>query len=437
MKWHPALVMVVVWALCASTYLILPFRLENRTMSSWGFILLAIFILVFVAGAFLASPGLPKRTLPFSQPLDFRLADRIIEAVTVIAVLAQVLDLLSGETLGLDAAFASRDERASGVLQGRETGGSLYFQIAFLAFPIGFCAIAREMLFRQRPKYLRLALLGFLPLVMTALAMGGRTPILYGIIVLGVCFQARSFTFPRQRRNLTTNQLLGRVVPSLVIFVGAAVAMNYFISVFVARANIVGGLEVMERVSAVTWGVSFDGPGSSSLRSVIGDGNMYLVYVFIWYLIQGLLMANTIFTDYDGGMTWGIYGLDLGSAVVRRIDPQLVSAKLAPLLDINVYGFLPSAFGSFYVDLSYFAVIPIFLWGYISGLVYRKANQTNDARWVFGGVFVTVGIIFSLINTPLGFGNGLIIHFWLLVLILVIRPPRQPVRATASNPLSH
>jgi hypothetical protein len=43
-----------------------------------------------------------------------------------------------------------------------------------------------------------------------------------------------------------------------------------------------------------------------------------------------------------------------------------------------------------------------------------------------------MGIIFSLVNTPIGFANGLVTHFWLVVTFLMMpKPGRQDVPAGA------
>ena len=93
-----------------------------------------------------------------------------------------------------------------------------------------------------------------------------------------------------------------------------------------------------------------------------------------------------------------------------------------PLADLNVYGFLPNAFGSLYVDFKFLAFIPTFAWGYACGYAYRRMGLSQDARWVFLGPFIFIGLFFSVINTPLGFGNGLMTHFWLFAVIFLIRP---------------
>lgn len=420
--------MIGVWTFCVLAFIILPFQLESRTVTAYGFVLLAAFVATFAAGSFLASPTMPKRLEPYRKLLDLSLADKIIRIAATIAIIALLFDLANSDFSALDAAFKSRDERSVGVLMGRDTGGSLLFQLAFLTYPVGAIAIAREILFRERVNLVSLGFFGFGPPVLAALGMGGRGPILYAILIMVASFSARRLLFPKARQRKVRDASLQRIVAALALLLVMGVAMNYFVQVFVARASVMGGIEAMLQVSALNWGVSFDGTGSETLRSIVGDGNLYLIYVFLWYLVQGLVMSNAVFSEYSGDMTWGIYGLDLASAAMRRIDAQFVSNKLLPLVDIDVYGFLPSAFGSLYVDFWYFAFIPTFAWGYAAGFIYRRIATSDDSRWVLVGPFVTVGIIVSLMNTPLGFANGLATHFWLLVIAFAMRPVGQTTK---------
>ena len=424
MKVHPAITMLLTWAIALAVFFVLPFQLETRRFTLYGFVVLGAFIAVFCLGALVASPPLKNRTVPFTLALDLTLVDRILLGAAVIACVAQAYDILNGNVLDLESAYLDRNDRSAGVLTGAETGGSLAFQIAFLFYPAGFVAIAREIMLREKLDFVRLGGVGLMPVVLAAIAMGGRGPILYALILVVICASARKTIFPHIATRRKSDEGIRKLAINAGFVIVALIAMNYFVQVFITRADVVGGVEAMSDVAALRWGVSFDGPGSGFLRSTVGAGNSYLLYVFIWYGVQGIVMSNAIFTEYAAGPTFGIYGLDLGSAIARRIDPGFVAEKFGALLDINTYGFLPSAFGSLYVDFWLLAIIPTAIWGYFTGLVYRNAKQSGDARWYLAGPFVTLGIVFSLINTPLGFGNGLVTHLWLLLVVFAARPIR-------------
>lgn len=426
---HPGIMMLTIWALAVAAFVLLPFQLETRTVTVYGFLLLACFIATFVAGTFFASPIIPRSERTFSKAIDLSAADKLIRIVVAITLVSLLLDYSTAGISTLEDAFFERDARSVGVLRGLDTGGSVFFQIGFMTYPIGYVAIAREIIFREKISLFALFFLGFLPLILASLVMGGRGPILYGFLILLAAYSSRRDIFNKKRARIQVSKTK-RFATALIFFAGALVAMNYFIKVFFVRADVAGGVDAMLQISASNWGVSFNGPGSDILRSFIGEGNMYLVYVFLWYLVQGLVISNVVFTEFAGEPTLGIYGIDLASAVVRRFDPNFVSSRLMPLADINVYGFLPNAFGSLYVDFKYFAFVLAFVWGLLCGLAYRRIAVSKEARWIFAGPFISVGLIFSLINTPLGFGNGLVTHFWLILVALLIRSAHIKISPT-------
>ena len=423
MKWHPGIAMLWVWFLCVAAFCILPFQLETRTLEFSGFFLLALYLACFFIGSITGAPtGLGARPGPKTQ-LDFVLADRIIVLGATVAILAFGVEFYQGNFTDLSAAYESRDSRAAAVLQGESQGGSAFFQLAFLFYPVGFAALVREIAFRRQFDPIRISYTAALPISMAALVMGGRGPILYGICLTVFAFQARKLIYPAVKMP---NQAMSlqKLAYGIVFTIVGLIAMNYFVEVFLVRASVAGGAEQMSNIAAQVWGVSFDGPGSEWLVSIVGSGNSYLIFVFIWYLVQGLVMSNEIFVGYDGPPGYGIYGIDLAAALVRRIDGNFVTDRFMPLLDLNVYGFLPSAFGSLFVDFWYFSFVIVYFWGWLTGVVYRKIRTDADARWVYIGPFISMGIVFSLINTPIGFGNGLMIHAWMLAVFFLFRPAR-------------
>jgi hypothetical protein len=210
--------------------------------------------------------------------------------------------------------------------------------------------------------------------------------------------------------------------------------MYYFVAVFFIRAALVGGGAGMLEWAEDIWGISFRGPVADAMFLAIGQEWTYIVFVFNWYVVQGLLMANFLFTDYQGSMQFGVYGVDLVSALARRLDGEMVARYFGELLQLGTYGFFPSAWGSLYVDLWFFGLILSAVWGALAGLVYRKIQCGLDSRWLLFAPFVTMGIVFSLINTPIGFANGLMTHFWLVVAFLISRQ-RNPERATVITAL--
>jgi hypothetical protein len=103
---------------------------------------------------------------------------------------------------------------------------------------------------------------------------------------------------------------------------------------------------------------------------------------------------------------------------------------------MNTYGFLPSAFGSLYVDLKFIGLIPCAAVG-LSDRHRLSPRSSIGARTPAGcwlTPFVSLGIIISLNNTPIGLSNGLMLHIWLLAAFFLAKPHRlraqAPVRPT-------
>ena len=136
--------------------------------------------------------------------------------------------------------------------------------------------------------------------------------------------------------------------------------------------------------------------------------------MFSWYLSQGFVMSNIIFESYEGPYQLGVYGIEILTAIVRRFDGLFVYDNFQYLMDLGTYGFLPSAFGSLYIDFGFFGLIIAFLWGMWSMLVYKKVKSSNVKSMILYP-FMTIGIILSIINTPIGMTNGLVTFTWMFI----------------------
>ena len=263
MRYHPVVLMLVVWGLCIAAFTILPFQLENRVMSLYGFFILSLFIAVFCAGALAAA--LPQAQKPRRRDVtvDFRLADRALMAAGVIAILASLIDTSGRNVLDLADAYQIRSERAGNLMAGDERGGSIWFQLAFLTYPASYIYLVREIGFRARPVLWKVVVFGLMPVTMASLAMGGRAPLFYALLMLIYGFALRKHTFPKgkpgapgvgpqavvrpRRKPLLPFRLTAPV--KVAIGVLGAVMMIYFVQVFLTRADVAGGAPLRLRAS--------------------------------------------------------------------------------------------------------------------------------------------------------------------------------------------
>jgi hypothetical protein len=421
-KYHPASLMLRVWTFCVLTYLILPFQMENRTLTVYGFLILGLFILCFCGGALMATGPMKQAAPPPEVRINFSRSDMLLKIAAVGTILAFGYDVLSQGGLDLAGAYAERSDRANDLLTGAASDSSLAFQIGFLLYPASYIYIVREIAFREKPDVRLILIFGLIPVLFATLGMGGRAPLFYAILLVGYGFVMRRMTFGGSHGHLPkAASKRSNAAIKLLLFVSLLLAARYFVDVFVIRAESAGGIAGMFDVARDIWGVKFDGYFSNFLFSALGEEYTYLIFIFSWYLVQGLVMSNVLFTEYSGPAHLGIYGIDLAAALARRINGDFVADRFGALLQLNTYGFLPSAFGSLYVDLFFFGLAGCILWGWLAGLVYRRVKQADDPRWVLLVPFINLGIFFSLINTPIGFSNGFVIHFWLLVVFFTAK----------------
>ena len=415
--------MLMVWGICILAFFGLPFVLVGRTLSGWGFLVLAMFLTAFVFGAVLRTMTWRERPATGDESvtlLDIGWFDRVMPMVAIAAILVLSLELVSGDFLDLSAAWQIRAERADDLIGGLASQSSGFFQLAFILYPVSYAILVREILLRRHIVPWRLAVFCALPMIMVSMVMGGRTPIFYGILLAFVAYRVRARLWVRDKSRPAQIRPLTLVYFILAAMIGLA-ALNYFVAVFLVRAEGVGGAEEMFDLVSSIWGVDFEGPLADGIIATIGYGNTYLVFVFAWYLVQGLVMSNVIFTHFDTPAHLGIYGLEPVTAVMRRVNGDLVADRMYPLIDLNLAGFFPSAWGTLFVDYKYAGLFFAFFWGYLAALVYHRCKDRRDLRWFYLAPVVSLGIFFSLINTPLGFGNGLTLHFWMLIGFFMIR----------------
>jgi hypothetical protein len=452
-RFHPAALMLMTWAIAFAIFFILPFMLVGRTMTAYGYLILSVFLATYCGGALLASRPMAQRPRDLSVVIDWRRADQVLIIVCSISMLAFLVDIQGRDILDLAGAYAERSDRATALLQGAESDSSIFFQIGFLTYPASFIYLVREIAFRPRPKLWRVAVFGAAPVILATLTMGGRGPLFFVIAYAVYAYFLRKQLYPttpppRRKaapvrfhpmtgapiRRRATALRLGNGVKIAGVLLGC-VAMFYFTQVFITRAGGSDGIASMLGLVGWNWGVSFNGHFSDLFYSVFGVQGTYLIFVFSWYAIQGVVMSNAIFTGYDGSMLFGTYGVDLVSAVMRRVNGAYVADGFDRLLQMNVYGFVPSAFGSLYIDLKFFGLIPCFAWGWLSGLVYRKIKEGVDPRYLLFVPFLSIGIVMSLNNTPIGLSNGLMLHFWLLTFFFLARTRRAgQVAARSPSP---
>jgi hypothetical protein len=426
--------MLRVWTACVLLYAVLPFQLVDRHFSMAGLVVLFLFIGSFCIGTLAIRPAGRSSGPAWQRKVEFSRTERVLMVVSSVTVLAMLFDLRDKSIFDLGESYVARSEQATALMEGTASSSSLAFQIGFLTYPAAYVYLVRAIVFDRKINFIRLSLFALLPVLMATLSMGGRAPLLYALLISGFAYGTRKVYL---RRSGTATKLdapgLG-ITAKLAVGLLVAVSLYYFVAVFFTRAEVVGGASGMFDIAESIWGISFRGTGSGFMFGVLGEEVTYLIFVFTWYVVQGLLMANYLFAGYDGPMQLGVYGVDLVSALVRRLDGDLVARNFEALERLGTYGFLPAAWGSLFVDLRYFGLLAAAAWGALAALVYQRIRRGRDARWLIMAPFISMGILFSFINTPIGFSNGLVTHFWMLMAFLLSRLEPAPAAAPEPSP---
>ncbi|MDA9101844.1 oligosaccharide repeat unit polymerase [Gammaproteobacteria bacterium] len=415
---HPAKLMVIIWTTAFALFFALPFELTTRSFSWTGFGVLLLFILSFSCGAILKTFRLPSRRQVSEVSLGFNRFNFFIKIISIATIIVFAIEIIQNNSLNLSDAYLNRSSQAQALLHGDISNSSIWFKIGFLIYPASYIYIIKEIIFTQKIRSMQFAFYGLLPGVMSAIAMGGRAT-MFNIIAYSLL--AYNIRRKRLSKLKTQNNFRTSKFKLFLAILLITTAFIYFVNVFIERAEVSGGSIYMLNIVGNIWGVEFSGPLYEMALQVFGPIFIFVIFVFSWYLLQGLVMSNYLLANYDGSPLLGVYGLDLASAVIRRTNPEWVSENFNYLLSLDTYGFLPSAYGSIFIDFKYFGLLIVMIWGWLAGLVYLRVKTSNDPRWLLVAPYVVFGIIFSLINTPLGYSNGLMSHLWLAIGFFLVK----------------
>ena len=282
MNQHPAQTMLGVWGLCVAAYVLLPYQLLERELTTQGVVILAVFIAAYLVGTLMV----PTRRLASLVAPPTRInadkAEMWLMAASGLATVFFILDAKDKDLFDLAVAYELRSETADALLKGEASNSSVWFQMAFLLYPAGYVYTAVHALYARRVQAWKLVVFGLLPIGLATVGMGGRVPIFYAVIVAWLALKERKkigHLNPQQAQHSTRRKWLVR----LVWFVVLAALFQYFAAVFMIRAAVAGGSMEMFDVAEQRWGVGFRGPMSGLIFAVFGEDIAYLIFIFTWY----------------------------------------------------------------------------------------------------------------------------------------------------------
>lgn len=420
----PGKLMLKVWIFCIIFWVILPFQLANKELPLYGIIIFFVFIFSFWIGT--QARGNKFKYIENEKKwnqVDINIAQHFLSAISLISTVLLIIEFRNRDVLDLAESYQLRSDQADAILQGSSiSNSSIAFQFAFLSYPSAYIVLAMEIIYKEKINYFKIIYNCFFPIVLATLVMGGRAPLFYGLVVAFFSWRTRkkhSFNL-KYDSKLKSNNNWKKLVYIILLISVVVFAFYYFSIVFFVRAESVGGSEGMFIIAEETWGVKFTGMFSKFYFDILGKDVCFLIFIFSWYTLQGFIMSILIFDGYNGPMQLGTYGVDLASALIRRINGGWLASNYDHLMKLNTYGFFSSAFGSLYIDFKFWGILISFLWGWWSKSVHLKVYSNNKRSLVLYPFMIT-GILFSFINTPIGFTNGLITHIWLFVAYFFIK----------------
>ena len=410
--------MLGTWVTAVVLFLLFPFKLVDRTISTSGYVLAFAFLFVFCIGAWLKTirrPPHAQKRPAFEMVCNVR-ARRYLAMFSTIAIASMIIEIYNNDFLNLGSAYQIRSSRGQALLHGAASDSSIFFKISFLIFPVGVVYLCQELLFSEKPSTVSLCFFGLFPSLLSSLTLGGRATLFNAFALFVLTYLLRDK--PTQTAHFFSIKKIILWILSVILSIGFAI---YFLEVFFQRAEALGGPVSLLSTTGENWGVNYEPEAYENFTYYIGQSGAFIIFLLAWYLTQGIIISLTIFSNYDEVAMFGVYGVDLLSAVARRLDPDWTSGAFGSLLNMNVYGFYPSALGSLYIDFKLFGLFFCFLWGWFCGLVFLRYKYPRDYRWHLIAPFMIFGIIMSLVNTPVGYSNGIVTYFWLFIAFGLLR----------------
>ena len=285
--------MFIVWFSCIFLWIFLPFQLVGREISYYGVSIFILFLSSFFIGCIATKKN--KSLINYTS-VQIKKSLQIISFFSFISLLCLLIDF---DLSNLDLIFiaSEREDISISLLTGEKSNSSLAFKIAFLTYPSAYIYIALTTIYSKKINYIYLFMLGYLPIILSTVVMGGRNPLLYAILISFFSIKIRS-NFSNELNVYKSSPKVITYKRSLIKFISMAfiiITSVYFINVFLSRAEILGGTSFMFDHAESNWGISFDGRSSEFLISLLGFQNFFLLFIISWYVVQGLIMDTYYF----------------------------------------------------------------------------------------------------------------------------------------------
>ncbi len=426
----PIRLIVAIWLCAIALYLISPVEYPvNVRSDGWGFIIACI--LFFCLGVLFYQ----RKAMRFNCAEQYSLSDYkdINNIITWCSILGMIgcLSILYDKVFlsGLDYSLGITDVRYQREADAAIGIGSNSSFLTYLGFVLySFSSVSWLLLLLYGDKVtMRGVLFGVissLPIPAVATLFGGRGPI---VQLLGLSVGALVL---RVLSNQTALPAVRYLRPFLVAFILSTLIYNGYVTA--TRRQYSGLRDVSTQMTHldVTYGIR----PSEWYRKAIDDEilpsdvmlDVFSAFVYYTHALPTLQLV--LEKSEDISLYYGQNQFNLAFVILERTIPTMSMRANANSELAELTGLFSSAWGMLFVDYGLIgSLIEVFILGWLSGMVYYKAQyrQSLLAKLLF--CFVVMSILFSPLSAPFGIGNAALVFVSMILaqLFLLIRPRSQ------------
>lgn len=424
---HPATQMMLFWTLIYACYFFGPVELQPA-ISLKGLLFISAHLALFILGATLITRF---SFLVVKPHLKINAENKIKNLVTygmlVIGSCGIVLSIYGNlsmlEVFSFKSIAALRTLRAQDLLHAKQMHLNYFRAIGFLTYPAGFVGLVAALIdYEIIPRLLKMLLFLFMFLVYClAMIVGGRSPILVMFLFIGATYLIRwKMNYSPMQKSMVLNFY---ILFLLVLF------LLYSSFIWGLRSKEAGlDSSAMLQHAAQVWGAK-----STARLDVLTANHPKLRQTILsttFYGIQSLSITERLLASKKPiPLMYGAYQMDLLAALLRATKTGSIFLEKShqALMDAQVYGYFTGAWSGLYIDLGYASLFAALLWGLISGRLWRNFQNEPSLYTGVPYVFVLYSIFISFVSAPFGFSNSLMIFIWTVLVVAILRIPRQSV----------
>jgi hypothetical protein len=436
--------MVTAWSVVSILYFLGPLTFNNPPrLSTWAYIVGCVFIFLLgsrekKARSSKVSSGTSVLPLAETSARRINLVVRATALIGLLGILCITIDkvFLSGLDYSQGITALRYERHAQGAFGDENLRRSLLLYVG--SFIVSFSCVA-YLLYLLKAEVLSrssiwLAQLGMVSPATLAVLSGGRSPLVMILILAfgAVIVRALSKQTPLPREPIGRRLLL----------VFLLLAMFYNAYVFAERRFLVGVTDYnafedyFEMNSAAKPSAFFE---EMAKKGFISEDLTMSLLNTQYYITHSLSYLDLVI-HYDGqaGPYYGEYQFSLVTTVLGRVAPSLSlnDTITSDMQDNGTLGVFTSAWAGMYLDFGRLgAFAAIFVCGWISKRVYRRAIIMQDPGAKLIMCYVTGGIILTPIISPFNPSISLTILGSILVCakFLNFQPTRTLRRSEVQN----